>query len=298
VNYFTHINKNKRQTTLIITLFILFSTPLIWFIVTYFYPESSYSLFITAFLFSLTTSFFSYFFSHKIVLAISRAKIIKRHQNPDLFSLVESLCINTGLPTPKIAIINDSAMNAFATGRNPKNAVICFTTGILNRLSRQELEGVIAHELSHVGNFDIRLMSIVTVLVGTITLAADWSTRGMFYGRKKDNESSTNSLVLLIGTIALVISPIIATLIKLAVSRKREFLADASAAAITKKPRALANALKKLGSDHEVLEAANAATAHMYIVHPLKRRKKLGFVNLFNTHPPISERIKRLESMV
>ena len=292
-NLYTHIDTNKRESYLIITLFILFISALGWLIGEIYYGEG---LFITgiALIFSGISSFVSYYNSDKIVLAISKAKELPFEQNPTLHHLVDNLCLASGLPKPKVYIIEDTAMNAFATGRDPKNAVICFTTGILQKLDKRELEGVVAHELSHIGNYDIRLMSIVSVLVGTITLVADWFTRGMVYGRSSRRNSDANGVLILVGLFFLILSPIVATLIRMAVSRKREYLADSTAALITRYPQGLANALKKLANDKEILEAANGATAHMYITHPLKGKK---ISSLFNTHPPIEERIKRLESM-
>ena len=195
-------------------------------------------------------------------------------------------------------MIDDTAMNAFATGRDPDHGVLCFTSGIVDKLEKSELEGVIAHELSHIQNYDIRLMSIVSILVGTVTLMADWFTRGALYGgRRKSNSSGSSQLtgiIFLVGIIFLLLSPLIATLIKAAVSKKREYLADSSAALITRYPKALADALRKLSLDHEILEVANGATAHMYISNPLKNK---FLSQLFNTHPPVEERIRRLESM-
>jgi len=190
-------------------------------------------------------------------------------------------------------------MNAFATGRDPEHSVICFTTGMISSLEKRELEGVTAHELSHIGNYDIRLMSIVSVLVGTVTLLADWFTRGMFYGKRSrsNNSSELSGIILIFGLIFMILSPIIATFIKLAVSRNREYLADSSAALITRYPAGLASALRKLSQDQEILEAANGATAHLYISNPLRSDLSGKIAQLFNTHPPIEERIRRLESM-
>ena len=212
---------------------------------------------------------------------------------------------------PKIYIIEDTALNAFATGRDPEHAVICFTTGILQKLEKTELEGVVAHELSHIGNYDIRVMTLVVVLVGTVTLLADWMLRAsIFGGRRKSNSGGGGQLqliLIIVGLVLAILSPIIATLIKLAVSRKREFLADASGALLTRYPEGLAKALEKISADREPLEAANKATAHMYIVNPfhedsnknqLNPQKGKGwFSSLFNTHPPVEERIKRLREM-
>lgn len=201
---------------------------------------------------------------------------------------------------PRVYIIEDTALNAFATGRNPRNAVICVTTGLLQKLNQTELEGVLAHELSHIGNYDIRFMALVVVLVGIITLLADWMMRISMFGGGDDNDNRGNPIFVVIGIALMIISPIVAMLIQLAVSRKREFLADASGAQLTRYPEGLASALEKIAGDHEPLEAANKATAHLYIANPLKNHEKDSqgwFASLFNTHPPIEERIKRLREM-
>lgn len=244
-------------------------------------------------------NFITYYNSDKMVMAISGAKQIAKKDNPTLFRTVENLCIAAGLPIPKIYIINDTAPNAFATGRDPKHASICFTTGILSKLNKLELEGVAAHELSHVGNYDTRLMSIVSILVGTVALLTDWFFRIQWYGgRDRDNNNSSSAIFLIIGIIMAILAPIIATLIQLSISRKREFLADASCALLTRNPDELASALLKISADREPLEAANRATAHLYIVNPFKDGKvKAAFANLFDTHPPIAERIKALRAM-
>ncbi len=297
-NIYDHIQKNKRSTVIIITLFVVIIS-LIGFSIGEIY-DPGYGLFYTgiALIFSGVSGFVSFYNSDKIVLAISRAKEVPFEANPYLHNLVDNMCIASGLPKPKIYMIDDTAMNAFSTGRDPQHSVICFTSGIVDQLEKRELEGVVAHELSHIQNYDIRLMSIVSILVGTVTLMADWFTRGSLYGGRKRSSSRGGSeisgIILLIGIIFLVLSPLIATLIKLAVSRKREFLADSSAAMMTRYPQGLANALRKLSQDKEILEAANGATAHMYISNPL-RGKYLS--QLFNTHPPIEERIRRLETM-
>ena len=221
------------------------------------------------------------------------------------------MAIGTGLLKPKLYVIEDTAPNAFATGRDPEHAVICATTGLLQKLSRTELEGVIAHELSHIRNYDIRLMSIVAVLVGTVALMADWFLRISFRGGRRDDrdKSQLAALFLLLGLIFAILSPLIAQLIQLAISRRREFTADASAVGITRQPSGLITALEKIATDHEPLEAANKATAHLYIINPFKfdskraypersRRAVNWFSGLFNTHPPVEERIKVLQSMV
>jgi len=249
---------------------------------------------------SVFSSFASYYWGDKIVLALSRARPADRKRDFDFFTVAENLAIAAGVPKPKLYVIDDSAMNAFATGRDPSHAVIVATTGILQRLERRELEGVIAHELSHIKNFDTRLMAVVAVLVGTVAFLADMFMRSLWWGgrRSRDNDRGLGSILLLIGVILAIISPILATLIQLSVSRKREFLADASGALLTRYPEGLARALEKLGHDKEVLEAATNATAHLYITNPFKGKQFHAFFSsLFNTHPPLAERIKILRSM-
>lgn len=245
-------------------------------------------------------NFVSYFWSDKIVLTISGAKPILEKDHKELYRTVENLCIAAGLPTPKIYILEDSAPNAFATGRDPKHAVICFTTGILQKLNKQELEGVTAHELSHIGNRDTLVMTVVSVLVGTIALLSDWFLRSMWYGGRHsdDRDNRSGAILALIAILAAILAPIVATLIQLAVSRRREFLADASGVLLTRYPEGLASALLKISSDKEPLEAANRGTAHLYIVNPLKGKTAVGWLaGLFNTHPPIEERVSILRSM-
>ncbi|OGE14081.1 zinc metalloprotease HtpX [Candidatus Daviesbacteria bacterium RIFCSPHIGHO2_12_FULL_37_11] len=244
-------------------------------------------------------NFVSYWWSDKIVLSISRAKPIQKKDNPQVYRLVENLCIASGLPLPKIYVIDDSAPNAFATGRDPKHSAIAFTSGILEKLNKQELEGVTAHELSHVGNRDTLVMTVVSVLVGTIALLADWYLRSLWFGgRDNDRDSKGNGVFMVLALVMAILAPIVATLIQLAVSRKREFLADASGVLLTRYPEGLASALRKISGDREPLEVANRGTAHLYIVNPLKGRDVAGFMaNMFNTHPPIEARIKALHEM-
>lgn len=247
-------------------------------------------------------NFFSYYSSDKLVMAISGAKQIQKKNNVELFRIVENLTIASGLPMPKIYTIDDTAPNAFATGRDPKHASIAFTTGIVTKLNKLELEGVAAHELSHVGNYDTRLMTIVSILVGSIALIADFFLRMVWWGggsRDDDNDRGGNAIFMAIALVLAILSPIIATLIQLAVSRKREFLADASGALLTRNPDSLADALLKISKDTEPLEAANKATAHLYITNPFKGQKTAvsWFASLFNTHPPIEKRVKALRAM-
>jgi len=296
---YDHIDSNKRKTAILITVFLLLIIALGW---TFSYAYNSPGILVFAVGFSVVMSLISYFYSDSITLALSRARPVDRSINEELYRVVENLSITAGLPTPRIYIIDDTALNAFATGRDPKHAVMVFTTGILAKLDRQELEGVASHELSHIGNYDIRLSTIVVILVGIITLLADWFLRMSFWGRRKSSNSESGQLQMIVGIIGIVLailSPIFATLLQLAISRKREFLADASGALLTRYPEGLASALQKISMDREPLEAANKATAHLYIANPLKNNTGgVGlFASLFNTHPPIEERIKRLKEM-
>lgn len=256
--------------------------------------------------FSIISSFISYWWSDKIVLAMSDAKEIDHDSNREIYHLVENLCITAGLPVPKINIINDTAPNAFATGRDAKHAVIALTSGIVQKLEKVELEGVIAHELSHIGNRDILISTIVTVLVGVVVLLADWFRRWSIFGggRRRSNDSEGGGqLGLIIMVVAIVLSifaPIFAYLMQFAISRKREFLADANGALLTRYPEGLARALEKISADQEPLEVANRATAHLYIASPFKEdgSNKIGwFSKLLMTHPPIEERVKALRGL-
>ena len=248
-----------------------------------------------ALIFSGFVSFGSYYFGDKLVLSMSHARPADPTRDFDFYTVSENLCIAAGIPKPKLYVIEDTALNAFATGRDPEHAVVVATSGLLSTLERAELEGVIAHELSHVKNYDIRLMSIVAVLVGTIAFLADMFMRSMWRGgdRKKGG-----GVFILLGVFFAILSPIMATLIQLALSRRREYLADASAAMLTRHPEGLARALEKIAGDKEVLEAASNATAHLYISNPFKDKQySAWFAGLFNTHPPIAERIKILRSV-
>lgn len=253
-----------------------------------------------ALIFSGLTSLGGYYYGDKIILSMSRAHPADRKTDFDLYTVTENVALAAGIPKPAVYVIEDSALNAFATGRDPKHAVICVTRGLIERLDRRELEGVIAHEMSHIKNFDTRLMAIVAVLVGMVAFLADWFMRSLWWGRGRRDRSGDRGggLLLIIGIIFAVISPLIATLIQLAVSRKREFLADASGALLTRNPQELASALKKISQDKEVLEAATNATAHLFIANPFKGKEFGAWLSgLFDTHPPIVERIKTLESM-
>ncbi len=297
---YNQIDSNKRKTVILIGAFLVFIIGIAWV-----FSRALDNPFIVpvAVIFAIVMSISSYWYSDKITLFISGAKEVKHDENPELYHIVENLCITAGLPLPKIYIINDSAPNAFATGRDPQHAVICVTSGLLQKLKRTELEGVIAHELSHIGNYDIRLMTLIVVLVGIVALMSDFFLRWTWWGRGgRDSEKGgqIRLILFLAGIILAILSPVIATLIQLAISRKREFLADATGALLTRYPEGLARALEKISADPEPLEAANKATAHLYITNPLKEHKGKArgwFSSLFNTHPKVEERIAKLREM-
>ncbi len=290
---YTQKDKNIRLSFLYITGFLIFVIG-----VGYIFAgamQSSMILYI-AVGFSVLTSVASYWWSDRIVLSMSGAKLVEFDDNKELYRIIENLAITAGLPTPKIYTIEDTAMNAFATGRDPEHGVICFTTGILQTLSKTELEGVAAHELSHIGNRDTLISTIVVILVGFVALLADWFRHWAWFGGSRDNDNKGQLQIILI-IVALVLSilaPIAATLMQLAISRKREFLADASGALLTRYPEGLASALQKISGDTEPLEAANRATASLYIANPFKGKKVAKF---FMTHPPMEERIAALRGM-
>ncbi len=302
MTHYQLVAKNKRRSIIITAAFIFFIVAAAYLMARAF--GFSYDFVAVALIFSGITSFISYYWSHKIVLAISNARPARREEFFDFYTTVENLAMSQRLPMPDLYVIEDSAMNAFATGRDPEHAVVCATTGLLNRLNRSEIEGVMAHEMGHIQNYDIRLMSIVSILVGFIALISDWMLRMTFLGgrRRRRNREGNGQLQLIFiaaGLILALLSPIIAQLIKLALSRRREFLSDATSAAMTKNPEGLARALEKIALDKEPLEAANKATAHLYISNPLKNHHDaIGmFANLFQTHPPVEERVARLRGI-
>lgn len=300
MNIYSAISSNKNKTWAIMLLFVLIITTVVYV----FSKALGYGLGFAgiALILAGIMSIGSYYYSDKIVLATSGAKEIKKEQNPELFRTVENLCIGDGLSMPKIYLINDPSPNAFATGRDPKHSVICVTSGILLLLSKSELEGVIAHELSHVKNYDIRLMGVVATLVGFIAILANLFINQLWFGGfgndREERNNGAQTIFLVIGIVLAILSPVAATLIQLAVSRKREFLADASGALLTRYPEGLASALEKLAKDTHSLKSASNATAHLFIVNPFKgKQTKQWFASLFDTHPPIEERIKILRSM-
>lgn len=291
---YTHKDRNIRRTWFLIIFFLLFIIGLGW---VFSYQFNSPIILVIAVIISVLMSFTSYWYSDKIVLAMSRAKEIKKQDNRELYRLVENLCITAGLPLPRIYIMEEAAPNAFATGRNPQNAVIVVTRGLLQKLERSELEGVLAHELSHIGNRDVLLQTVVVVLVGIVALLSDWFLRWtIFGGRRRDSREGGQlaAIMMLVGILLAILSPFIGLLIQLAISRKREFLADASGALLTRYPDGLARALEKISRDQTPLKVANKATAHLYITNPF-RGKKVS--KLFMTHPPIKERVRNLRGM-
>lgn len=294
---YSEISSNKLKTWIIMFLFVIFITTVIYVFsnaLGYGLPLVGIGLIVSGLM-----SLGSYYYSDKMVLAMSGAHEIKREDHKELYNTVENLTIAGGIPLPKIYIINDNSPNAFATGRDPKHATVAVTTGLLDQLSKTELEGVISHELSHIKNFDIRLMAVVVILVGFIALVSDFFMRSLWFGGSRDNErNSSQGILVLIGIIFAILAPIAAVLIQLAVSRKREFLADASGVLLTRYPEGLATALEKIARYPHPLKNANNATAHLFISSPFKNRKGRNFLaGLFNTHPPIEERIKILRSM-
>ncbi len=294
---YTHVRSNKNRTAFLIAVFFAFIV-LIGYV--FAMALDIQWIFPVAVIFASLQAVSSYWWSDKIVLAISGAKEIQKKDNPEYFRIVENLSIASGLPMPRVCIIDDSAPNAFATGRDPQHGVICATTGLLDKLNRQELEGVIAHEFSHIGNYDIRLSTVIVVLVGIVVLMSDWFLRISFWGDNDDDKGQLGAIFMFAGIILALLSPLFATLIQLSISRKREFLADADGALLTRNPEGLASALEKISADREPLEVANKATAHLYIANPLKEHEgdRIGwFAGLFNTHPDPAERIKRLREM-
>lgn len=298
-NLYTSVSANKRNS-----FFITAAITAVFVVLGYFlgrYWGSGYGGVFIAFLVALVMSLAAYYGGDKMMLGISRAKRIEKKDHPQLFNVVEELAIAGGLPMPAIYVIDDTAPNAFATGRDPKHASIAITTGLMSKLNRDELQGVMAHELSHVGNRDILYATMVGILVGSIALMSDFFLRSFFWGggrRRRSNSGggAGGAIFLVIAILLAVLAPIFAKLMQLAISRQREYLADASAAKLTRYPEGLASALQKIAGDKEVLEVANRATQHLYIVNPIKPFEKRAS-NLFSTHPPIQDRIARLRAM-
>jgi len=291
---YTLKESNIRKTYLLITVFLLFIIGIGWI---FSYIFESTGILIIAAVFAILTSVTSYWYSDKVVLYMTKARPVKKEDNPELYRIVENLCITAGLPMPKIYIIEEPQPNAFATGRNPKHAVVAVTRGLLEKLERVELEGVIAHELSHIKNRDILLQTVIVVLAGIISISAEFLLRSLWWGGGRRRREG-NEIFYVLGLIAIILAPIAATLIRLAISRKREFLADASGALLTRYPEGLAKALEKISNDPNPLKTANNSTAHLFIISPFRGKSaKTWLTKLFMTHPPVEERIRALRGM-
>ena len=307
---YQQIAANKAKSIFTIIFFILFIAAIgyfIGYIFDYRYGAgSNFSIIIlvVAFVIALITSFTSYYYSDKIVLQISRAHPIDRDTDTRVHYMIEGLSIAAGIPLPRIYIIEENGMNAFATGRNPQNGVLVLTRGIIDNLNDEELKGVISHELSHIKGYDILLGTVIVIFVGMLSIASNILLRSFFFGggRRRSNDRSGGGggifslIILIIGLILIILSPLIGTLIRMAISRNREFLADSNGALITRYPAGLSNALRKINQFSQI-ESASSATSHMFIADPLTKKNKPVFPGLFSTHPPIEERIKRLDEM-
>ena len=290
-NLYSHKSANIRKTWLLISLFLILIIAIGWVVSLAF--QNPIILYV-AIGFSLVMNILAFWYSDKIALSIAHAKPVERRDQPELYNIVENLSITAGLPMPRLYIINENQINAFATGRNPKNSALAVTTGALQRLNRTELEGVLAHELSHIGNRDILVSTIAVVLSGVIAMLADIFLRMLFWS----DDRKGGAAVLVAALAAAILAPFAAMLLRLSVSRKREFLADASGVLLTRYPEGLASALEKIGKDANLMRSASDATAHLYISNPFKGKERASwFVRLFMTHPPIEERIKILRGM-
>ncbi len=300
---FQSIKKNKIESGVIIGIFIVVITLIVYFICNAL-NLGSISI-VIALVFSIASAWGSYYYSDKIVLSVNRARPATKEEDQKLVNILDALMVASGLPNkPRLYVVDDPQPNAFATGRNPENAVICVTTGLLEKLDYYELEGVIAHEMSHIKNYDIRLSCVVSVMVGFIVMLADLFSRTLFWGGLRDGDndgdSKANGILMIIGLIFLILSPIFGSLMQLALSRKREFLADATAVEFTRNPDGLISALEKLENDPNQLETANSATANMYIVNPFKKDTKEGkrrTTSIWSTHPSTEDRIAALRSL-
>lgn len=291
VNVYKQITNNKIRSTSIIALFIAFIFIVAYLITVSFNLDNS--LLFLAFVISIISSFASYFAGDKIVLSLNQARLVTREEFFNFYTIVENLSLANQTPMPKIYVIDSDAPNAFATGRDPDHASVCATIGLLKKLNRTELEGVLAHELSHIKNYDIRLMTIVSILIGSLSILINTATRSSFFRKNDDNRAG--GILTLLGFILIIFSPIIAQLIQLAISRRREYFADVSAVKLTRQPQGLIDALTKISSDKSKFETASTATASLYITNPFKNNK---LASMFSTHPPIEDRIKTLQQML
>jgi heat shock protein HtpX len=296
------IAANKRNSLALIAVFLAFIA-VFGYVIGYAWigdPASALFGLGLAFVAGSVSGVVSYYAGDRMVLAASRAREVTHDEVPQLFNVVEEMAIASGLPMPKVYIIEDSAPNAFATGRDPEHASVAVTSGLLEKLDRDELQGVIAHEMAHVGNFDIRYAMLVGILVGTTVLISDFFLRGLWFGGgrgvRREGGGQAQLIMIIVAVVLAVLAPIFARLLQLSISRQREYLADATAVKLTRNPKGLADALQKISGDTEVLEVANRATAHLYIVNPIKKFEKRA-KGLFSTHPPIEERIQILRSL-
>ena len=295
---FEDIKKNKIKSWFIVLLFLAFIAVIVYYICMAL--DLGELSIIIAMIFAIVSTWGSYYYSDKIVLKLNNARPATREENLKLVNILDSLVISAGLPEkPQLYVIEDAQPNAFATGRNPKHAVICVTTGLLEKLDYYELEGVLAHEMSHIKNYDILLSAVVSVMVGFVVILSDWFTRISFYGGRRgrdgDNDNNGNAIIMLIGLIFLILAPIFGQLMQLAISRKREFLADATAIEFTRNPDGLISALEKISADPNELKVANKATENMYIANPFRNKKKSS--DLWSTHPSTEARIEALRNL-
>jgi len=297
---YTQKDRNIRKTYGLFVGFFIVVIAIGW---AFSYIYKSPDILFIAVIFSVAMSLISYWQSDKIVLSMVRAIPVTKKQEPELYRIVENLAITAGLPIPKIYIVPEAAPNAFATGRDPQHAVVAVTSGLLQKLNKMELEGVIAHELSHIGNRDMLVSTVAVILVGFISLAADWFLRSIFWrglgGRDRNDSGQAGAIMMFVGIVLSILAPIAASLMQLAISRKREFLADASGALLTRYPEGLASALEKISADGTPMRTANNTTAHLWLESPFKgKEKKMSFLTkLFMTHPPVEERLKALRNM-
>ncbi len=295
---FEDIKKNKIKSWFIVLLFLAFIAVIVYYICMAL--DLGELSIIIAMIFAIVSTWGSYYYSDKIVLKLNNARPATKEEDLKLVNILDSLVISAGLQEkPQLYVIEDAQPNAFATGRNPKHAVICVTTGLLEKLDYYELEGVLAHEMSHIKNYDILLSAVVSVMVGFVVILSDWFTRISFYGgrrgRDRDNDNNGNAIVMLIGLIFLILAPIFGQLMQLAISRKREFLADATAIEFTRNPDGLISALEKISADPNELKVANKATENMYIANPFRNKKKSS--DLWSTHPSTEARIEALRNL-
>lgn len=297
---FESVRKNKFESGIIVAIFIVVITLIVYYIC-HALNLGTMSI-VIALIFSIASAWGSYYYSDKIVLSVNKARPATKEEDLKLVNILDALMVTSGLPVkPRLYVVEDAQPNAFATGRNPQNAVICVTTGLLEKLDYYELEGVIAHEMSHIKNYDIRLSCIVSVMVGFIVMISDMFSRSLFWGGIRDNDSDSdnrgNAILMVIGLVFLILSPIFGSLMQLALSRKREFLADSTAVEFTRNPEGLISALEKLENDPNELEYANSATANMYIVNPFKKNGKKKTTSIWSTHPSTADRIEALRNL-